>query len=164
MGRVLSLDEAVEYRVQLRAAGKTVVFTNGLFDLLHVGHLSYLERARALGDILFIGLNSDVSSRALKGAAHPIQAQDERAQLLAALNVVDVVVIFDQKTASPLIRALQPDIYVKGGDYARKTWPEREIALAVGAQVKLIPFLKGHSTTKLVERILARFGSNGSST
>ncbi len=164
MGKVMGLDAAVEYRAQLRAAGKTVVFTNGLFDLLHIGHLSYLERARALGDMLIVGLNSDDSSRALKGESHPIQTQEERGQLLAALNVVDVVVVFDQKTASHLIRALQPDIYVKGGDYARKTWPEREIALATGCQVKLIPFLKGHSTTKLVEKILARFGSNGSTT
>jgi D-beta-D-heptose 7-phosphate kinase/D-beta-D-heptose 1-phosphate adenosyltransferase len=160
----MSIDAAAEYRAQLRVAGKTVVFTNGLFDLLHIGHLSYLERARTLGDILIVGLNSDESSRSLKGESHPIQPQEERAQLLAALNVVDVVVIFNEQTASQLIRALKPDIYVKGGDYARKTWPEREIALAMGCEVKLIPFLKGHSTTRLVEKIVSRFGSNGSAT
>lgn len=162
MGRVMSVDAAAEYREQLRAAGKTVVFTNGLFDLLHIGHLNYLERARALGDKLIVGLNSDASSRALKGDAHPILPQEERGRLLAALKVVDVVVIFDDRTASALIRVLQPDIYVKGGDYALKNWPEREVALALGCDVKLIPFLKGHSTSKLVERILARFGNNGS--
>jgi rfaE bifunctional protein nucleotidyltransferase chain/domain len=164
MGRVMSLEAAAEYRRHLRTAGKTVVFTNGLFDLLHLGHLDYLERARALGDTLIVGLNSDTSSRALKGAAHPILSQEERSQLLAALRAVDVVVIFDELTASDLIRALEPDIYVKGGDYARKSWPEKEIALALGCRVELIPFLEGHSTSRIVERIVARFGKNGSAT
>jgi rfaE bifunctional protein nucleotidyltransferase chain/domain len=164
MGKVMNLDAAAEYRQQLRAAGKTVVFTNGLFDLLHIGHLTYLERARELGDTLIVGLNSDASSRALKGAAHPIMPQEERSQLLAALTPVDIVVIFDDRTASRLIRTLEPDIYVKGGDYALKTWPEKEIAMAVGCEVKLIPFLKGHSTSNLVERIVARISDNGSAT
>lgn len=164
MGRVMSLAAAAEYRGQLRAAGKKVVFTNGLFDLLHIGHLNYLERARELGDTLIVGLNSDYSSRRLKGEAHPIMPEDERGQLLAALRAVDVVVIFDELTATELIRTLEPDIYVKGGDYARKSWPEKEMALALGCQVELIPFLKGHSTSQLVERIVARFGKNGSDT
>ena len=164
MGRVMSLEAAVEYRRQLRTAGQTVVFTNGLFDLLHMGHLDYLQRARALGDTLIVGLNSDASSRALKGAAHPILSQEERSHLLAALRTVDVVVIFDELTASNLIRALEPDIYVKGGDYATKTWPERETALALGCRVELIPFLEGYSTSRIVERIVARFGKDGSAT
>jgi rfaE bifunctional protein nucleotidyltransferase chain/domain len=164
MGRVMSLEVAVEYRRQLRTAGQTVVFTNGLFDLLHMGHLDYLQRARALGDSLIVGLNSDASSRALKGAAHPILSQEERSQLLAALRAVDAVVIFDELTASNLLRALEPDIYVKGGDYATKTWPERETALTLGCRVELIPFLEGHSTSRIVERIVARFGKDGSTT
>jgi len=162
MGKVMSLEAAAEYRSQLGAAGQTVVFTNGLFDLLHIGHLDYLERAHALGDTLIVGLNSDVSARALKGAAHPIMPQAERGRLLAALGVVDVVVIFDDHTAVKLIQTLEPDIYVKGGDYARKVWPERETALALGCRVELIPFLEGYSTSQLIETILTRFSNDGS--
>lgn len=161
MGRVLSIEAATEYCQRLRTAGKSVVFTNGLFDILHLGHLDYLKRARALGDALIVGLNSDASARTLKGAAHPVLPQEERSQLLAALRVVDAVVVFDELTASDLIRALEPDIYVKGGDYADKCWPERETALAVGACVELLPFLEGHSTSQIVERIVARFGQHG---
>jgi len=156
----MSLTSAAKYRQQLQAAGKTVVFTNGLFDLLHIGHLDYLERARALGDALIVGLNSDASARALKGEAHPIMPQAERGRLLAALGVVDAVVIFENLTATALIRTLKPDVYAKGGDYAHKTWPERETAVALKCQVKLIPFLEGHSTSNLIKSIVARFSKN----
>jgi D-beta-D-heptose 7-phosphate kinase/D-beta-D-heptose 1-phosphate adenosyltransferase len=161
MGRVVSLDTAAAHRRELRSAGKTVVFTNGLFDLLHAGHLDYLERAGALGDVLIIGLNSDVSSRALRGANHPIMPQEERGRLLSALSMVDMVVLFDDTTATTLLDALKPDIYVKGGDYSRKEWPEKETALAIGCRVELLPFLEGYSTSRLIETILARFGRNG---
>ncbi len=161
MGKVMSLEVAVKYRQQLRLAGQSIVFTNGLFDLLHVGHLDYLERARALGDALFIGVNSDSSSRALKGKRHPIMPQDERCRLIASLEVVDVVVLFDALTATELIRSLVPDVYAKGGDYARKAWPERVAAEELGCQVELIPFLEGYSTSALIQSVLTRFCDDG---
>ncbi len=162
MGKLMSLDSAADYCRQLRERGRTVVFTNGVFDLLHVGHLDYLERARALGDALVVGLNSDASTRSLKGPAYPIVPQTERVRLLAALNVVDAVVVFDDATATALIQALEPHVYVKGGDYAGKPWPEKEAALALGCKVELVPFLAGHSTSDIVERVLVRFGRDGS--
>src|SRR6185295_13831963 len=107
----------------MHAMHQKLVFTNGHFDLLHVGHLDYLEKARALGDMLYVGLNGDASTTRLKGAGHPIVPVQERARLLAALNPVSRVIIFEEDTADTLIRALQPDIYVKGGDYAHKVLP-----------------------------------------
>src|SRR5881275_839903 len=115
--KIVGLEELSERSEQLRAAGKKLVATNGCFDLLHVGHVRYLQAARALGDLLIVGLNSDASVRAYKGPGRPLVPQDERAELLAALRCVDYVVIFDEPTASALVSALQPDIYVKGGDY-----------------------------------------------
>ncbi len=161
MGRVVSLDTAAAHRRELRSAGKTVVFTNGLFDLLHAGHLDYLERASALGEVLIIGLNSDASARALKGPDHPIMPQEERGKLLSALNMVDMVVLFDATTATTLLNTLEPDVYVKGGDYSHKEWPEKETALAIGCRIELLPFVEGYSTSRLIETILARFGRNG---
>lgn len=162
MGQILQLEAASRYCESVRATGKTMVFTNGIFDLLHIGHLSYLEKARTLGDLLVVGLNSDDSARSLKGPQHPILPQEERARLLAALSVVDVVVIFQGQTATELIQALRPDIYVKGGDYAHKDWPEKQQAELQGCQVELIPFTEGFSTSHLVRRIVSRFGSDGS--
>ena len=140
-------------RATLRQAGKTLVFTNGHFDLLHVGHLDYLEKARALGDALFVGVNGDESSRRLKGAGRPIVPAVERARLIAALRPVDGVIVFDDDTADALITALRPEIYVKGGDYAGKALPERAAVEACGGRVELIDFLPGRSTTRLIERI-----------
>lgn len=149
--------EAVELRERLRAAGKTIVFTNGLFDVLHVGHLDYLERARALGDALFVGVNSDSSARALKGPAHPLLPEHERARLLAALRVVDAVIIFEELTACNVLRMLRPDVYAKGGDYATKSWPERTTALDLGCRVELLPYVTGRSTSELIREIVLRF-------
>jgi rfaE bifunctional protein nucleotidyltransferase chain/domain len=150
-------EEAIDFRERLRAAGKTVVFTNGLFDVLHVGHLDYLERARELGDALVVGLNSDSSARALKGPSHPLLPQEERARLLAALRVVDAVIVFEELTACNLIRLLRPDIYVKGGDYATKAWPERNTAIDLGCRVELLPYIEGRSTSGLLREIVTRF-------
>lgn len=155
MGRILNLQDASALREQLRSEGRTVVFSNGHFDLLHVGHLDYLEKARALGDALFIGVNDDASTRRLKGAGRPLIPDNERARLLAALNVVDVVIIFSGDTADELITTLRPDIYVKGGDYATKELPERPTVESLGGQVKLISFLPGHSTSDLIARVKA---------
>jgi rfaE bifunctional protein nucleotidyltransferase chain/domain len=155
MGSILTLVGAIAERDALRAAGRRVVFTNGHFDLLHVGHLDYLEKARALGDALFLGLNGDTSTRRLKGAGRPLVPAAERARLLAALEPISAVIVFEDDTADGLLRALQPDVYVKGGDYAHKVLPERLTVEAYGGQVALIDYLPDHSTSALIARIRA---------
>lgn len=159
MGHVLSWEAARAWREELRAAGRRLVFTNGHFDLLHVGHLDYLEAARSLGDALCVGLNSDASTSALKGPLRPFVPQEERARLLAALACVDAVVIFDSPTAEALVVTLEPDIYVKGGDWnlATRIPPEAAVARAHGAEVRFLPYMPEHSTTALVERIVSRY-------
>lgn len=149
----LTLEEAIQQRNNLQQQGKTLVFTNGHFDLLHIGHLDYLEKARALGDALFIGLNGDSSSERLKGTGRPIVPAVERARLLSALRPVSAVIIFEENTADGLLRTLQPDIYVKGGDYAHKPLPERRTVESYGGQVALIDYLPDHSTTNLISKI-----------
>lgn len=155
MGSVLTLEAALSERAAMRRAGHQLVFTNGHFDLLHVGHLDYLEKARALGDALFLGLNGDESTTRLKGEGRPLVPAVERARLLAALMPVSGVIIFEADTADDLIRQLQPDIYVKGGDYAHKVLPERPTVEAYGGRVALIDYLPDHSTTALIARIKA---------
>lgn len=155
MGEQLTLDEALARRAALRSTGGRLVFTNGHFDLLHVGHLDYLERARALGDALYLGLNDDASTARLKGAGRPLVPAHERARLLAALIPVTAVIIFAGDTADTLIRALEPDIYVKGGDYADKPLPERATVEAYGGGVHLIDYMPDHSTSALIARIRA---------
>ncbi|HIE39758.1 MAG TPA: D-glycero-beta-D-manno-heptose 1-phosphate adenylyltransferase [Anaerolineae bacterium] len=160
MGEIVSLEEALAVRDKLQAEGKTVVFTNGHFDLLHMGHVDYLQRARGLGDVLIVGLNSDASTRALKGEKRPVVSQSERARMLAALACVDYVVIFEETTANSLVEALKPDLYVKGGDWDKgRSPPEAEVVASYGGQVHILPYLPGHSTTKLIETIVDRFGS-----
>jgi len=144
---------------RLRAAGKTIVFTNGVFDLLHVGHLRYLQHARGLGDALLIGLNSDRSVRDIKGPGRPITAEAERAEILEALACVDGVVIFDEATPYELIAALQPDVLVKGADWAEDAIIGRDIVEARGGRVVRVPIEPGRSTTELVERIRRRVRS-----
>src|SRR3954468_16617355 len=126
MGTLLTLEQATRFRNQLHADGKTLVFTNGHFDLLHVGHLDYLEKASKLGDTLFVGVNGDSASEALKGTGRPIVSAADRARLIAALCCVDGAIVFDDLTADALITALEPEIYVKGGDYHDKILPERQ--------------------------------------
>jgi len=152
---ILTLEQALAERAALRRAGQTLVFTNGHFDLLHVGHLDYLEKARALGDALYIGVNGDDATTTLKGSGRPIVPAAERARLLAALRPVTAVIIFEGATASALIDALRPEIYVKGGDYAHKPLPERPIVERYGGQVRLIDLLPGRSTSALIARIKA---------
>ena len=160
MGEIVSLEEALTVRAKLRIEGKTVVFTNGHFDLLHVGHVDYLQRARELGDVLVVGLNSDASTRALKGEKRPIVPQGERARMLTALACVDYVVIFEETTANSLVEALKPDLYVKGGDWGEgRTLSEAEVVSSYGGQVHILPYLPAHSTTRLIETIVERFGS-----
>ncbi len=151
----LTLADAQNECELLRRQGRVIVFTNGHFDLLHVGHLDYLEKARELGDALFVGLNGDASTRQLKGEGRPLVPAEERARLLAALRVVEGVIIFEETTAESVIRALQPDIYVKGGDYHDKPLPERATVEAYGGRVALIDLVPDRSTTALIGRIQA---------
>lgn len=144
---------------RLRTAGKTIVFTNGVFDLLHVGHLRYLQHARGLGDALLIGLNSDRSVRQIKGPGRPITAEAERAEILEALDCVDGVVIFDEATPYELIAAVQPDILVKGADWAEDAIIGRDVVETRGGRVVRVPIEPGRSTTDLVERIRRRVRS-----
>jgi rfaE bifunctional protein nucleotidyltransferase chain/domain len=155
MGMVLTWDEALVERALRRRYGETVVFTNGVFDLLHVGHLEYLEQARALGDCMIVGVNGDSGAYRLKGFGRPLMPVEERARLLAALVPVDVVVIFNQDTAEQLVDALRPDVYVKGGDWGEhRPPPEAVVVRAYGGQIKFLPYVPGHSSTDLIERIL----------
>ncbi len=156
--KLLSLEQAVATRAKLRAAGKQLVLTNGVFDLLHTGHLYYLKQARALGEALFIALNSDESVRVLKGPLRPVQNEEQRAYALGALWFVSGIVIFrEEKRLTPEILALRPDIYTKAGDYTLdKLEPEERRALEkVGAKIEFMPFLPGFSTTALIAKIKA---------
>ena len=155
--KLLALDAAVARRAQLRAAGKKVVLTNGVFDLLHTGHLYFLQKARSLGDMLFIALNADASVRALKGPSRPVQNEEQRAYALAALACVDAVFVFSTPRLDAEIRALQPDVYCKAGDYALdKLDPGERAALEkAGTKIEFLPFLPGFSTTNLIAKIKA---------
>lgn len=155
MGTFADLDAAIIARENLSQTGHKLVLTNGHFDLLHVGHLDYLEKARALGDALYVAVNDDASSERLKGPGRPIVPATERARLLAALVPVTGVLIFSGDTAHHVLDAIQPDIYVKGGDYATKPLPERRTVEAYGGQVQIIDYLPDHSTTQLIAKIRA---------
>ena len=160
MRTATTMETLCELRAGWRDAGKVVVCTNGVFDLLHYGHLQYLDAARVLGDVLVVGLNSDASTRRYKGPTRPLVHEAERAALLLALEPVDYVTIFDEPTAERLVAALQPEIYCKGGDYApehAKALPEAAIVRAYGGDVRLIPYLPGHSTSALIRLIRERF-------
>ncbi|MBV8143191.1 MAG: D-glycero-beta-D-manno-heptose 1-phosphate adenylyltransferase [Verrucomicrobia bacterium] len=138
--------------------GKTIVFTNGCFDLLHAGHVRYLAAAKQLGDILVVGLNGDASVRALKGDGRPLNSQEDRAEVMAGLEAVDYVVIFSEMRVDNLLRQVRPDVYVKGGDYTPKTLDPGEAAALeeIGAKIEILPLVPGRSTSKLVEAIQRR--------
>lgn len=153
MGQVLELPALMQERARLRQAGQRVVFTNGCFDLLHPGHVRYLQQARALGEALIVALNSDSSVRALKGAARPILRQAERAEVMAALACVNFVTIFEEATPQKLIAALLPDVLVKGGDWSLDEIIGRAEVEAAGGTVHSLPFVTGVSTSEVIERI-----------
>jgi D-beta-D-heptose 7-phosphate kinase/D-beta-D-heptose 1-phosphate adenosyltransferase len=153
--RVLSLAEAAELVARLRAEDKSIVFTNGVYDLLHPGHVRYLQAARAEGDALVVGVNSDRSVRANKGPERPINPELERAELIAALAAVDAAVIFDEDTPHEIISALQPDVLVKGADWAADQIVGRDIVEARGGRVVRAMIEPGHSTTDILARIRA---------
>lgn len=155
MGKVIPVADLAALGDTLRAAGRRVVFTNGHFDLLHVGHLRYLQAARALGDVLVVGVNDDATTTARKGPGRPITPEAERAELLAGLACVDYVTIFHEPTAERCITLLRPTIYVKGGDYAPggSDLPEARVIAAQGGATVIIPLVPGRSTTAIVEAL-----------
>lgn len=151
--KILSRAVMLAERERLRSSGKRLVFTNGVFDLLHVGHVRYLAQARALGDALLVAINSDRTVRELKGPARPVFDQAERAEILAALRVVDYVVVFDDVSPRSLIAELLPDVLVKGGDYGLDQIHGREEVEAAGGKVISLPFVEGASTTTLIQKM-----------
>lgn len=138
--KVLTRAELIKAVDQARLAGKVIVFTNGCFDILHVGHVRYLQKARSLGDLLVVGVNTDASVRKLKGPDRPINSESDRAEVLAALECVDYVSLFDEDTPIELIQAIKPDVDVKGGDYKLEDMPEAEVVREYGGRVEIIPF------------------------
>jgi D-beta-D-heptose 7-phosphate kinase/D-beta-D-heptose 1-phosphate adenosyltransferase len=150
---ILSQPEAAEFAERARAAGKRVVFTNGVFDLLHPGHLRYLQQARALGDVLIIAINTDASVRAVKGPTRPITPESERAEVLSALDCVDAVTLFSDDTPFAIIAAIQPDVLVKGADWAHDAIVGRDLVEARGGRVVRMPVEQGYSTTAIIQRI-----------
>ena len=155
--KVLPLNQLQIERERLRQAGKKVVFTNGCFDLLHPGHVRYLQQARALGDALIVALNSDRSVRELKGDKRPILTEAERSEVMAALACVDFVTVFDEPTPREIISALLPDVLVKGGDWGVDAIVGREEVEAAGGKVMSLAFVEGCSTTDVIERIAQRY-------
>jgi rfaE bifunctional protein nucleotidyltransferase chain/domain len=153
--KILDLNELAKRSAQLRAKGRRLVFTNGCFDLLHVGHVRYLSSARALGDVLAVGINGDASVRILKGANRPINNERDRAEVLAALEAVDFVTIFPEARATRVIEAVRPAVYVKGGDYTPENLnaEERDALDHVGSEIQIIPFEPGYSTSRLIQRL-----------
>jgi rfaE bifunctional protein nucleotidyltransferase chain/domain len=152
-GKVLSHEDLLRERTRLRAEGLSLVFTNGVFDLLHVGHVRYLAQARGLGDVLVVAINSDRSVRALKGDGRPVIVEQERAEILAALRQVTYVTIFDDVSPRTLIGKLLPDVLAKGGDYGIDEIHGREEVEAAGGKVVSLPFIAGASTTAVIERM-----------
>jgi len=153
--KIITWDKLPEWRKSFRASGKKLVVTNGCFDILHLGHVTYLGTARNFGDALLVGVNGDAATRELKGAGRPVNSENDRAAILAALESVSAVCIFSEKTATKFLAAVQPDIYVKGGDYTLDTLnqDERRAVEKSGGKIKIIPFVPGKSTTALLEKI-----------
>jgi len=153
--KIVELDEVAKRAGELRAAGKRIVATNGCFDLLHAGHVRYLKTARTLGDVLVVGLNGDRSVSELKGPARPINNETDRAEVLAALESVDLVTIFPELRATRFIQLVGPDVYVKGGDYSSETLNDEERAALekIGAKIDIVPFVEGYSTSALIKKL-----------
>lgn len=154
--KIYTLEELLPILAQYKQEQKKIVFTNGCFDILHAGHVRYLRAARSLGDCLIVGLNSDSSVQALKGLSRPVNTQDDRAEVLAGLAAVDYIIVFPDATAEKLVITLQPDIYVKGGDYVVEQLPEAKHVLAYGGVIELIPEVKGRSTTATIQKMQGR--------
>lgn len=158
MGKILSREQLKKEIERLRQGGKKIAFTNGCFDILHVGHVRYLRDARRTGDVLILALNSDASVRAIKGEKRPLVPEAERADVVASLEAVDYVTIFDELTPLELIEFLQPDVIVKGGDWSEENVVGRQSVRKWGGKVVIIPETKGASTTNIVEKIIKTYG------
>lgn len=154
--KIVGLDNLIPIIEQLRSEGKIIVFTNGCFDILHVGHVRYLEQARTKGDLLVLGLNSDSSVQGLKGSTRPFFPQEERAEMLAALSVVDYIIIFNELTPLDLIKKVNPDVLVKGGDWKKEDIVGAEEVVAAGGRMIVIPEIPGRSTSSLIAEIIRR--------
>ena len=161
MGRVVSADECLRFRRKAGSEGKRVVFTNGCFDILHRGHLEYLRQAKAMGDLLIVGVNGDRGVRLLKGPGRPITQEEDRAELVAALTPVDRVVVFQEETPARLIDLLVPDVLVKGGDYRLEEIVGRDTVEKAGGTVRVVPLLPGRSTRGIVEVLRKHTGAEG---
>ena len=155
----MTVAEAGRLAERLRAAGKRIVVANGCFDLLHVGHVRYLEAARKLGDVLFVGINGDAAVARLKGPGRPLMPAEERVEVLSALRSVDHVVVFDDDTADKLIEAVRPDVHAKGTDYTPDSVPERETVRACGGRVAIVGDPKDHATRDVIGEIARRFAA-----
>lgn len=155
MGRIVSRDELAAELAGRRSRGERIVFTNGCFDILHLGHARYLMEARSLGDVLVVGLNSDASVRMLKGPDRPIVPQAERAEMLCHLRWVDYVCVFEEMRPNALIHVVKPHIHVKGGDYRPEDLPEAEVVRQYGGKVVIVPLVEGRSTTNIISRIVS---------
>ncbi|HAK74617.1 MAG TPA: D-glycero-beta-D-manno-heptose 1-phosphate adenylyltransferase [Sporomusaceae bacterium] len=151
--KLIKREQIAEVARIIKTAGKIIVFTNGCFDIIHAGHVRYLAEARKLGDCLIVGLNSDRSVRELKGPTRPVNHQEDRGEVVAALAAVDYVVIFDERTAESLISETKPDIYVKGGDYCIEDIPEAAIVARHGGKTVLIPEVVGRSSSNIIKKI-----------
>ena len=153
MGQIIRRDDIVELVKNLHAQGKTVVTTNGCFDILHVGHVRYLQKTKSFADVLIVLLNSDKSVKSIKGPTRPINCEDDRAEILCALSVVDYVVLFDEDSARNLLDEIKPDVYTKGADYTMETLPDADIMRKNGTRVEFISFVEGKSTTNVIKKM-----------
>ena len=155
--KIKKREELLRIIKDLKAKGKRIVFTNGCFDLLHVGHIRYLEEAKALGDILIVGVNSDASVRKLKGPKRPVLPVEDRTEILSGLGCVDYITVFDELDPLALITSLQPNVLAKGGDWTKEQTVGKEVVERSGGEVVIIPFVEGTSTSNLIETILGRY-------
>ena len=153
MGKLIEQSKIEELTNQIKKQGKTIVATNGCFDILHVGHVRYLKKSKEFGDVLIVGLNSDASVRSIKGPNRPINNEFDRAEVLCALNSVDYVVLFDEDSPRDLLELIKPNVYTKGADYTLKTLPEADVILKNNGWVVFIDFVEGKSTTKIIDKM-----------
>lgn len=153
MGKLITKEELADLRAQIKVLGQILVTTNGCFDILHVGHVKYLEKSKEFGDILMVLLNSDKSIRAIKGEGRPVNNENDRAYLLCALNCVDYVILFDEESPRNLLEEIKPDIHTKGEDYTIDTLPEADTILKNGGRVEFIKFVEGKSTTNILKKL-----------
>jgi rfaE bifunctional protein nucleotidyltransferase chain/domain len=157
--KIKTIEELKEIVRIIHATGRKMVFANGCFDLIHAGHIRYLQAARALGDILILGINSDLCVKMLKGNGRPLQSESERAEILASLDCVDYVLVFDTPTVDVILKELKPDIHAKGTDYTEESVPERQTVRTYGGRVAITGDAKDHSTRDLIQTILSKFHS-----